>query len=356
MSAHTIFPSLALPADTLQRMLAFARAIYCLKKNSVWLETLESELPAAAAIVPDQPSLLMGYDFHLTNDGPKLIEINNNAGGLYQHGQWLPQPKWSEWSGALTQRLVEMFPPSWRTIAIMDEDITRQFMYPEMQGYAHLLAQDGRRVLLLSPQDILADNHGLFHEDTRIDAIYNRHTDFYLESEPLRHIRTAFEANLVALNPHPRSYALIGDKSRLADLWQPTLLERCLPANEVAAMRALVPPCKRMEGLDRAQLWHQRKQWVFKPAARHGGKGVVLGKSISRTRFDQIDATDTVLQQLTPPSKVTIDGIEFKADFRLYMHGETPIALAGRIWRGQVTNFRQAGSGWTAIHITEEQS
>ncbi|MDQ6951140.1 MAG: hypothetical protein Q9M26_05690 [Mariprofundales bacterium] len=348
------FPSLDLPATCLQQMFDFARAIYRLKQNPNWLQALENTLPAAATIVPDQPSLLMGYDFHLTEDGPKLIEINNNAAGLYQRGQWLPQPAWSVWQNKsqLPQRIIAMFAPSWHTIAIMDEDITQQFMYPEMQGYAKLLAQDGRRVLLLSPQDIRASDHGLFHEGDRIDAIYNRHTDFYLESDALRHIRTAFEAGLVALNPHPRSYALIGDKSRLADIWQPNLLERCLPAAEVAAIRAVVPPCKRMLGLERAQIWLERKQWVFKPTARHGGKGVLLGKSISHSRFDSLDAADTVLQQLTPPSSIEVDNVRFKTDFRLYMHGETPIALAGRIWRGQVTNFRQAGSGWAIIHIT----
>jgi len=350
-ATHT-FPSLDLPATTLQKMFYFARNIYRLKQNPHWLSTLEVALPAAATIVPEQPSLLMGYDFHLADGSPKLIEINNNAGGLYQYGQWLPQPEWSAWQGALPQRLATMFPPEWRTIAIMDEDITNQFMYPEMEGYAHLLEQHGHRVLLLSPHDIAANKNGLFHHNQRIDAIYNRHTDFYLESDALRHIRAAFEAGLVALNPHPRSYALIGDKSRLADIWQANLLERCLPAEQVASIRAIAPPCKRMRDADPDQLWSERKQWVFKPAARHGGKGVVLGKSMSRTRFAALDREDTIVQQLVPPGKIVQDGTPFKVDFRLYMHGEDPIALAGRIWRGQVTNFRQPGSGWATIHIT----
>lgn len=50
--------------------------------------TLDSYQSAAFEYAPDivryQPGAIgvfMGYDFHLTPDGPKLIEINTNAGG-----------------------------------------------------------------------------------------------------------------------------------------------------------------------------------------------------------------------------------------------------------------------------------
>ncbi len=348
------FPVLPLPADALARMLDLSRAIYRLKQNEGWLRALADRLPAAATVVPDQPSLLMGYDFHLTPDEPKLIEINNNAGGLFQHGGWLPQPAWSAWRGSLEERLLAMFPAAWRTIAIVDEEITKQPMYPEMEGYARLLREDGRRVLLLSPEELEARDDGLYHGDERIDAIYNRHTDFYLESSAMRAIRAAFAAGQVALNPHPRSYALIGDKSRLADMWRPGLLESVVDGDTVAAIRAVVPRCVPMGARTAEAWWASRKQWVFKPAARHGGKGVMRGSDISRNRFAQLDFSQMVAQQVVPPSQVEIDGERFKVDFRLYMHGEAPIALAGRVWRGAVTNFRHPGSGWAMIKVKGE--
>ena len=183
------FPTLELERDVAGRMLEFARVIHRLKRNPAWLAALEAELPPAARIRPDQPSLLMGYDFHRTDRGPRLIEINNNAGGLFSRGEWLPQPEWEAWEGSLTDRLLAMFPSRWRAIAIMDEAISGQRMYPEMAAYAALLERDGRRAWLLSPEEIAAEADGLYHRGARIDAIYNRHTDFYLESEGLAHIR-----------------------------------------------------------------------------------------------------------------------------------------------------------------------
>jgi hypothetical protein len=336
-------------------MLRFARTVFRLKDNPLYLDHLRDQLPPAARIRTDWPSVLMGFDFHLTGQGPKLIEINNNAGGLYTGaGRWMPQSDIAELVGDLQQRLREMFHPQWRRIAIMDEDVTAQFMYPEMLAFAELLRGDGRHVVVCSPEALRSDADGLWHDDMRIDAIYNRHTDFYLESAALADIRRAYDAGLVALNPHPRSYALIGDKTRMVDWWRPGLLEDCLDADERALIRAVTPETCRLAEMDREQAWRERRQWVFKPAARHGGKGVLLGKGMSRKRFDALDISDTIVQRLVPASEVEVEGRMMKFDLRLYMHGERLIALAGRAWRGQVTNFREAGSGWVPIAVVDD--
>ena len=34
-------------------------------------------------VISDRVGVFMGYDFHLAADGPKLIEINTNAGGAF---------------------------------------------------------------------------------------------------------------------------------------------------------------------------------------------------------------------------------------------------------------------------------
>ena len=335
-------------------MLDFSRRVFRLKDNPAYLSTLAPALPEAAHISTSWPSVLMGFDFHLTADGPKLIEINNNAGGLHiGGGQWLPQHDLSAAgaSGTLEERLLAMFPDQWNAIAIMDEDIENQFMYPEMCAYAELLRRSGRRVWLCSPENLVPGEDGLYVEGERIDAIYNRHTDFYLLEQPLRHIRAAYERGQVVLNPHPRSYALIGDKSRMADWWQPGLLEGCVDPQTVALIRQVTPETRRLAGLDLQQVWSDRSQWVFKPVARHGGKGVVIGKGISRKRFDELDADDTIVQRLVPASEVLVNDKQLKLDIRLYMHGSKLIALAGRVWSGQVTNFREPGSGWVSLAI-----
>ena len=333
-------------------MLSFARVIFALKSNSDYLGALAAKLPETAGFESSWPSVLMGYDFHLTPGGPKLIEVNNNAGGLYiGDGRWVPQPAILELKGSLEDRLVSMFHKAWQVIAIMDENIAEQFMYPEMQAYAELLKKSGRKVLLLSPEVLELKEGGLYVGSLRIDAIYNRHTDFYLTSSELKHIRTAYERGEVVLNPHPRSYALIGDKSRMVDWWKAGFLESYLSSESVDLIRAVTPETHLLADMGSEAAWRDRRRYVFKPAARHGGKGVVVGRNMSRKRFDSLDPAETIMQQFVAPSIVELDERNMKFDVRLYMHGENLIAMAGRVWRGQVTNFREPGSGWTALKI-----
>lgn len=345
-------------------MLAFSRLLHRLEQHESYVELLENSLEnglqETAKVIPDSPGMLMGFDFHLTDDGPKLIEINNNAGGLYIGRQadrdninqlWLSQPHTPELPGGLKERLLAMFPPHWKTIAIVDEEIEQQYMFPEMQAYANILEDDGRTVFLVSPEGLRLDDDGLYVGQSRIDAIYNRHTDFYLESEPMRQIRKAYLAGQVQLNPHPRSYALLGDKARMADWWHEGVLEACMSEPEISLIRSVVPEIHLMCEYDSEQAWAERKNWVFKPAARHGGKGVLLGKSVSRTRFDALDRQDSVMQRFVPASIVHVNNKPFKFDVRLFTQGEKLIAVAGRVWQGQVTNFRTEGSGWVALEI-----
>jgi len=341
----------AIPAADFERMLAFARTVQQLTANDAYVRALDEVLPSAARFDPGYPGMLMGFDFHLTPDGPRLIEINNNAGGLYRRaGHWLAQPE-ELFGQPLEARLLSMFPASWRHMAIVDEAIHEQFMYPEMLAYARLLEADGRQVWLCEPEGIVGDADGVQTDNQHLDAIYNRHTDFYLESEAMMVIRQGFLSKAVALNPHPRSYALIGDKSRMVDWWRPGLLEPCLPESDISLIRSVTPETHLLSEMQRDSAWADRGGWMFKPAARHGGKGVLSGRSISRKRFDALEEASTVMQRFVPPSEVEIDGAVFKLDIRLYMYGERLIALAGRAWRGQVTNFREPGSGWVSLTI-----
>jgi len=354
MNTLAALQEVAISYVNFQKMLEFSRHMIDLKKNSAYLQAIQADIPETADAMHDEASILMGFDFHLTDEGPKLIEINNNAGGLYiGDAGWMAQDKLSVWTDELETRILSMFPDSWQNIAIMDEDVTAQYMYPEMQAYAELLRQDARQVFVVSPDDIELRVDGLYVENQRLDAIYNRHTDFYLDTPELSHIRDALMVSQVKLNPHPRSYALLGHKARMVDWWRTGLLESCVSNEQVDMIRQLVPKIHLMREWDKDELWASRKKWVFKPSARHGGKGVVLGKAMSRKRFASLDLDDTVVQQLVPASVVSHKDVDYKFDVRLYMHGEHLIAMAGRLWRGQVTNFREEGSGWTKICVQD---
>ncbi|MDQ6954420.1 MAG: hypothetical protein Q9M20_03150 [Mariprofundaceae bacterium] len=354
MNTLAALEEVTIKRNEFEQMLQFSRLMFRLNQNKHYIARLREHLPTTASAMHGEASILMGYDFHLTDDGPRLIEINNNAGGLYVGCKtWIKQPMIAALTSTLEERLLQMFPSSWQTIAIMDEDIASQYMYPEMNFYADLLRQNGRTVLLVSPEDIQLKDDGLYVEEHRLDGIYNRHTDFYLDIPELAHIRTALMTGLVALNPHARSYALLGDKSRMVDWWHDGLLDDCLPADDVAFIRQIVPEIHMLSACDKEQVWKERKTWVFKPAARHGGKGVVLGKAMSRKRFNGLDMDTTVVQRYIPASQIEHKSIHYKFDIRLYMHGETLIAVAGRLWRGQLTNFREDGSGWVSLRISQ---
>jgi len=343
---------IVIPQADFDAMLAFAKSVFRLKQSPLYVERMESILPEAARVLPEAPGILMGFDFHLTPEGPKLIEINNNAGGLYiGSGTWLPQPEIAELEGDFKSRILSMFPVNWEAIAIVDEDIENQFMYPEMKAYAKLLTSSVRDVELATPEQLLLKEDGLYASGGRIDAIYNRHTDFYLETSAMSHIKKAYLAGQVQVNPHPRSYALLGDKSRMSDWWHEGVLEGAISSEEITLIRSIVPETHLMTEYDPDAAWQERKSWVFKPSARHGGKGVLLGKSMSRKRFDGLDVSETVMQRFVPASQVEINGDNFKFDVRLYTQAEQLIAVAGRVWQGQVTNFRSEGSGWVPLDV-----
>ncbi|MDX8390462.1 MAG: hypothetical protein R8M38_08225, partial [Mariprofundaceae bacterium] len=65
-----------------QMMLKFSRLICKLKHNLHYVRKMKARTPKVARFNSQYSSVLMGFDFHLTSNGPKLIEINNNAAGL----------------------------------------------------------------------------------------------------------------------------------------------------------------------------------------------------------------------------------------------------------------------------------
>jgi hypothetical protein len=58
--------------------------------------------------------VFFGYDFHLTDDGPKLIEINTNAGGGLLNAYLLAAHGKAEAGERLMQDYVAMFRQEWR--------------------------------------------------------------------------------------------------------------------------------------------------------------------------------------------------------------------------------------------------
>ncbi len=352
----TTLPSVSISNDDFQDMLRFARCIFQLENDPSYLQKVESILPEIAHLNPANASALMGYDFHLTPDGPKLIEINNNAAGLWswKTKAWLEQPIDSNLQSNLHQRIDAMFPKQWDNIAILDEKVKQQFFYPEMQAYAKVLSENGRDVSIISPEDLKQKDDGyLYLEYKKVTAIYNRHTDFYLESEALKHIKNAYLHHKVEMSPHPRSYALVADKGRMVDWWKADFFKDVLAHDQQNIIYNIVPKIQKLANWDVDDVWLKRKKYVFKPTSSHGGKGVLIGKSLRNKRFRMMLETpqDIVVQEFVPAPLIEFDGINYKYDIRLYMCGEKLIGLAARLFQGSVTNFSHPNSGFYPVRI-----
>src|SRR6187402_2805323 len=65
-------------ARQMQRVVDAVEAVVAL---TAYQESALSRAPRIARVVPATRGVFMGYDFHLSEDGPMLIEINTNAGG-----------------------------------------------------------------------------------------------------------------------------------------------------------------------------------------------------------------------------------------------------------------------------------
>lgn len=97
--------------------------------------------------------VFMGYDFHMSVDGPRLIEINTNAGGALLHAAAArahrsccePVPRMFHGPATLDQLdqvFVAMFRAEWqaqrgdaplRTVAIVDDGPATQYLAPEFE-------------------------------------------------------------------------------------------------------------------------------------------------------------------------------------------------------------------------------
>jgi len=348
-------------------MIRLVASLYRLGNLPAYRHRVAGELPEIARFDPGHDAVMMGYDFHVTPQGPRLIEVNTNAGGALFAIQSEDADKESSTDFPLkaARKLADTFREEYGRfsagvieraprIAIVDERPEEQFLYEEMQAFARLLSGGGGSCVVCDPTVLSAGEDGAFYRGERIDLIYNRHCDFYLESSPLAGIRSAYLARKICLTPNPFVYGLLADKRRMI-LWSDPGELAALPISEGEAdlIQKLVPKSRLLANLESEQVWKERKKWVFKPVDRFASQGVLVGEKMTRTRFGELDPTRTLVQEHVPPSFVAgpDDASHFKADYRLFAYRGRILGLAARLYRGQVTNLRTPGGGFAAIKI-----
>lgn len=360
--SHTI---VELPRPALREMLRLMRALYGLSRLPAYRDLVLPKLPQTARFDPGHDGVMMGYDFHLGPAGPRLIEVNTNAGGglIAYLAQGGAAAVGSAGRDRFQAGFVSSFHQEWRRqggsetlrrIAIIDEAPQDQFLYPEMLRYAELLQQQGIDTRVVDPADLQAGADGVSLQGQPVDLVYNRHCDFYLDSEAMAGLRAAYLAGSVCLTPNPFVYGLLGDKRRMI-LWSDAeaLTGLGLSARVVELLLRTVPYSRLLAEIAPEEVWQQRKTLAFKPVTRFGSQGVLLGRKISRKRFAELPPEETLVQQLVPPSEVLPrgGGDPMKVDFRLFIYRNRLLGVAARLYQGQVTNMRTPGGGYGAVRI-----
>jgi hypothetical protein len=322
--------------------------------------------------------VFLGYDFHLGQSGPQLIEINTNAGGgllnaLLARAQkaccddveaLLP----GDLAGDTPEHLfLQMFRAEWRAvaesagsdaqltrIAIVDEAPLTQYLHPEFVLFQRLFEHGGIQAVICDPQELVFREGSLWHRSGRIDLVYNRLTDFALEAPTSAALRAAYLADAVVVTPHPQAHALYADKRNLVALSDAALLEAWgIDVGTRAILAAKIPHTELVMPERAADLWARRKSLFFKPAAGYGSKAAYRGDKITKRVFDEVLAGNYIAQALVPPSSRTLKvdeaAVELKLDLRNYVYAGHVQLIAARLWQGQTTNFRTPGGGFAPV-------
>ena len=333
--------------------------------------------PGTAKFIPKAHGVFFGYDFHLSAAGPQLIEINTNAGGallnaIVARAQKacceLPEqalPITASGDATPEQTFMAMFLEEWqaerglqtlRAIAIVDENPPGQYMLPEFMLFKKLFEQHNISAVICDPAELAFHDGALWHENQRIDLVYNRLTDFGLVEAAHRHLLAAYLAAAVVVTPHPRAHALYADKRNLALLTdEPALIAMGVDAKTRAVLLAGIAHTVVVNPDDADALWTARKQLFFKPAKGYGSKAAYRGDKLTRRVFGEIIKNDYVAQTLVQPSErqLEIDHkiVDFKLDLRHYVYQGRTQLLSARLYQGQTTNFRTPGGGFAQVIV-----
>ncbi|GAA4030410.1 hypothetical protein [Actimicrobium antarcticum] len=339
----------------------------------------EEVLATAPAIARHQPggvrSVFFGYDFHVTEDGFGLIEINTNAGGAMLNAVLAraqrsccaalesvqPPPASAD---AFEANLMAMFRREWslggherplRSIAIVDENPEQQYLYPEFLLFQRLFERHGLAAVIAGPSEFSVRDGALWHGELAIDLVYNRLTDFSLAEPASATLREAYLLDAVVLTPHPQAHALYADKRNLALLGDASRLQALGVAQATQdILLAGIPHTELVEAQHAERLWRERRQLFFKPYAGFGGRAAYRGDKLTQRVWQDILAGDYVAQALVAPGRratsndATAQPLKF--DLRAYTYDGSVQWVAARLYQGQTTNFRTPGGGFAPVY------
>jgi hypothetical protein len=359
------------------RMLEIIEAVEAVVATDAYRQRALTGLSEPAHLNRGALGLFLGFDFHLSPDGPKLIEINTNPGGtllgvylgLAQDPCCGPIAKLVERADAtaIESALVDVFREEFRrehaggelrSVAIVDDDPPSQFLYPEMLLFVRLLERYGIRARIADPQKLALLEGRLLLDGEPIDLIYNRLTDFTLESPRNGVLRRALLEGAAVVTPGPRAHSLYANKRNLIVLTDEELLRSWnLEPGLIDVLTHGIPRTVRVTRENAEQLWSGRRELFFKPLSGYASRGTYRGGKLTRRVWQSIVDSDYVAQRRVPPSERQVpagDGElrSLKLDVRCYVYAGRILLLGARLYHGQTTNLRTEGGGLASVLTT----
>src|SRR5574343_482179 len=195
--------ALALPAAALAATRDLVAALDAVAALPAWQARVLAWAPAIAQLPQAAQGVFFGYDVHLTVDGPKLIEINTNAGGALLNALLLKAHGRQAEAAALEAAIVAMVRAEWAAargdvpltrIAIVDEQPASQYLAPEFQLFKQLFEAHGIAAVVADPAELVRAGDGLCHAGQPVVLIYNRLTDFALATPAHAHLAAVYQA------------------------------------------------------------------------------------------------------------------------------------------------------------------
>jgi hypothetical protein len=359
-----------------ERIAALIRAIESVVAMPSYREEVLARAPEIARHhAGGARGVFFGYDFHVTEAGIGLIEINTNAGGAMLNAllaraqraccppiqRLLPPAATAE---AFEARIVAMFRSEWaasgrtgplRRIAIVDDRPEAQYLYPEFLLFKQLFEAHGIAAVIADPSELRFETGVLTVAGQPIDLVYNRMTDFYFEAPGSAALREAFRQHAAVVTPHPQAHALYADKRNLALLSDASQLHRLgVPDTTQAVLLAGIPRTEVVDATNAERLWSDRKRLFFKPFAGFGSRAAYRGDKLTQRVWQEILAGGYVAQALVVPGERTLregDSAQvLKFDLRDYVYDGQVQWAAARLYQGQTTNFRTPGGGFAPVY------
>ena len=360
--------------DHVDEMARVIRAVEAVVATPHFRNAALAWAPAIARYAPGPAGGLLGFDFHLSDAGPRLIEINTNPGGAMLNAVMARAHRscCADVAGlamapmeadAIEEALLGDFMAEWRrqradaplkSVAIVDEAPEQQYLYPEFLLYRQLFVRHGIEATVCDPSELVRGDGGVWIGSRRIDFVYNRLTDFALEQPAHAVLKGAYLAGEVVVSPHPRAHALYADKRNLTLLCDEAFLRATGAAEDViATLLAAVPHTEVMTAANRDALWTRRRDLFFKPATGYGSKAAYRGEKLTKRVWEEMPKSTYVAQALVAPSvrniAATAAATPLKADVRNYAYAGEVRLVAARLYQGQTTNFRTPGGGFAPV-------